>query len=254
MNLFDLTGKLALVTGSTRGLGLTYAEGLAAAGADIVVHGRRQDAAEAAAAAIAERYGVRTDTVLFDVADAAAAEAAIEDLVARVGVPDILVNNAGIQRRAPFHEMAVADWDDVIATNLSSVFYVSRIVARHMVPRGSGKIVNIGSVTSLLARQTIAPYTAAKGGVGLLSKAMAADLARYNIQVNTISPGYYRTEMNAALIADPVFDAWVCQETPAGRWGDPDELLGALVFLTSEASSYVSGQNIFVDGGMTSTV
>ncbi len=251
---FDLSGRLALVTGSTRGLGLTYAHGLAQAGADLVIHGRNADAAATVAADLAKQYGVRTETVLFDVADAGAAEAALEDVIARAGVPDILVNNAGVQRRAPFHEMAVADWDLVIATNLSSVFYVSRVVARHMVRRGSGKIVNIGSVTSLLARQTISPYTAAKGGVGLLTKAMAADLAKYDIQVNAISPGYYRTEMNAALIADPAFDAWVCQETPAGRWGDPEELVGALLFLCSGASSYVSGQNIFVDGGMTSTV
>jgi gluconate 5-dehydrogenase len=164
------------------------------------------------------------------------------------------VNNAGVQRRAPFHEFPVSDWDEVVATNLNGVFYVSRAISPGMVERGSGKIVNIGSVTSLLARQTVSAYTATKGAVAMLSKVMAADLTRYNIQVNTISPGYFRTDMNEALIANAEFDTWVRGRTPACRWGEPSELLGALLFLCSAASDFVSGQNIFVDGGMTSVL
>ncbi|GAA1650341.1 SDR family oxidoreductase [Microbacterium flavum] len=252
--LFDLSGRLALVTGSSRGLGQSLALGLAAAGARLIVHGRDAATVEASAALLEERTGSRPATVVFDVTDAAAVEAQVGALIERVGVPDILVNNAGIQRRAPIAEFAVSDWDDVIATNLSSVFYVSRFVAPAMTERGSGKIINIASVQSALARQTIAPYSASKGGVAQLSRGMAADLARHGIQVNTLSPGYFATEMNAALVADEAFTAWVTQRTPAGRWGDVEELRGPLVFLASAASDFVSGQNLFVDGGMTSVV
>ena len=252
--MFDLTGKTALVTGSSRGLGRSLALALAEAGADLVLHGRDETALAASADLVAETSGRRPVTVRFDVTDAAEVERAVGDLLATHGVPDILVNNAGVQRRAPFAEFPVADWDAVIASNLSSVFYVSRFVAPAMIERGAGKIVNIASVQSMLARQTIAPYSASKGGVAQLSRGMAADLARHNIQVNTLSPGYFATEMNAALVADPEFTAWVEQRTPAQRWGRPEELAGALLFLTSSASDFVSGQNIFVDGGMTSVV
>jgi gluconate 5-dehydrogenase len=249
-DLFDLTGSLALVTGSSRGLGRTLATGLARAGARVVLHGRDPEALGRTAAQVDGAVG----TVAFDVTDADAVRAGIDALVARYGVPDILVNNAGVQRRAPFAEFPTADWDTVLATNLSSAFYVSRALAPGMVERGSGKIVNIASVQSMLARQTIAPYSASKGGLVLLTKGMAADLARYGIQVNAISPGYFDTEMNQALVQDEAFTAWVEQRTPAHRWGDPEELVGTLVYLCSRASSYVSGQNIFVDGGMTSVV
>src|SRR5699024_8575992 len=168
--------------------------------------------------------------------------------------PDILVNNAGLQRRAPLYEFAPADWDEIVDVNLSSVFYVSRWIIPGMVERGAGKIVNIGSVQSLLARETIAPYSATKGAVAQLTKGMAADLARHNIQVNTISPGYFATDMNRALVDDPDFSNWLAQRTPARRWGAPEELSGALLFLCSEASSFISGQNLFVDGGMTAGV
>ncbi|QOC25096.1 SDR family oxidoreductase [Microbacterium hominis] len=252
--LFDLTGRLALVTGSSRGLGQSLAAGLADAGARVVVHGRDRATVDASADLLAERTGARAETVVFDVTDAAAVEAAIAELTARVGVPDILVNNAGIQRRAPFAEFSVSDWDDVIATNLSSAFYVSRFVAPGMIERGSGKIINIASVQSALARRTIAPYSASKGGIAQLTRGMAADLAGHGIQVNTLSPGYFATEMNAALVADAEFTAWVSQRTPAGRWGRVSELRGPLVFLASAASDFVSGQNLFVDGGMTAVV
>jgi len=253
-SLFDLTGRLALVTGSSRGLGRSLALALAEAGARVVVHGRdastlgeTQDLVEAAT-------GTRPATTAFDVTDAAAVEAAVAELVAEHGVPDVLVNNAGVQKRAPFTEFAVEDWDAVVATNLSSVFYVSRFVAPGMVERGSGKIINIASVQSMLARQTIAPYSATKGGVAQLSRGMAADLARHDVQVNTLSPGYFATEMNTALWQDETFDAWLRQRTPAERWGRVEELAGTLIYLASSASDFVSGQNIFVDGGMTSVV
>ncbi|MAP62938.1 MAG: gluconate 5-dehydrogenase [Microbacterium sp.] len=253
-DIFDVSGRLALVTGSTRGLGRSLATGLARAGAHVIVHGRHAEAAARAAAEITEESGAPAVSVAFDVTDAAGVEAGIAGMIAEHGVPDILVNNAGVQRRAPIEEFAVSDWDDIIAANLSGVFYVSRFVAPAMIERGSGKIVNVASVQSLLARQTIAPYSASKGGVAQLTKGMAADLARHGIQVNALSPGYFATEMNRDLVDDPAFSGWLTQRTPAQRWGDFAELDGALRFLVSDASSFVSGQNIFVDGGMTAVV
>ncbi|GAA2970622.1 gluconate 5-dehydrogenase [Microbacterium terrae] len=253
-DIFDISGRLAFVTGSTRGLGRSLAEGLARAGARVIVHGRDAAAAAATAAELSELSGRDAASVAFDVTDAAAVEAGVAEAIAAFGVPDILVNNAGVQRRAPIAEFAVADWDDIIAANLSGVFYVSRFVAPAMIERGTGKIVNVASVQSLLARQTIAPYSASKGGVAQLTKGMAADLARHGIQVNALSPGYFATEMNRDLVDDPAFSGWLTQRTPAQRWGDFSELDGALRFLVSDASSFVSGQNIFVDGGMTAVV
>ncbi|WP_203137895.1 SDR family oxidoreductase [Microbacterium sp. JZ31] len=253
-DVFDISGRLALVTGSSRGLGRTLALALAEAGARVVLHGRDRAALAGAADELETATGRRPATVAFDVADAAAVEEGIGGLIAEHGVPDILVNNAGIQRRAPFAEFRVEDWDAVIAANLSSAFYVSRFVTPGMVERGSGKIVNIASVQSRLARQTIAPYGASKGGIALLTQGMAADLARHGIQVNAISPGYFTTEMNRALVEDEAFTEWLVNRTPARRWGDVSELRGALLFLASDASSFVSGQNIFVDGGMTAVV
>ncbi|MGZ0710368.1 glucose 1-dehydrogenase (plasmid) [Coraliomargarita sp. W4R53] len=252
--LFDVTDRLALVTGSSRGLGRSLALALAREGARVIVHGRDAQAVESTRAE-AERLSRRPAvSVTFDVTDAAAVERGVAELLDDVGVPDILVNNAGVQRRAPFTEFSVSDWDDIIAANLNGVFYVSRFVAPAMVERGSGKIINVASVQSLLARQTIAPYSASKGGVVQLTKGMAADLARHGVQVNAISPGYFATEMNKALVDDPEFTAWLTARTPAQRWGNFAELDGALVFLASDASSFISGQNIFVDGGMTAVV
>ncbi|MCF9000150.1 glucose 1-dehydrogenase [Acinetobacter nectaris] len=252
--MFDLSNKLALVTGSSRGLGNTLASALASAGARVILHGRNSKSLDSAAIEWEKSHGIRPDTVLFDVQDAAGVEAAVNDLIEKFGTPDILVNNAGIQRRAPFSEFSISDWDDIIATNLSSVFYVSRFIVPHMMHRGSGKIINIASVQSELGRQTIAPYAASKGGVALLTRGMTADLARHNIQVNTLSPGYFATDMNSALVADKNFTTWLEQRTPAGRWGRPEELAGALVFLASSASDFITGQNLFVDGGMTAVV
>ncbi|MBZ5488134.1 SDR family oxidoreductase [Halomonas aquamarina] len=252
--LFNIRDRLALITGSSRGLGNALARGLAHQGARVILHGRDLALVKEEARTLAEETGTQVDAASFDVTDAKATQQALEALIAQHGVPDILVNNAGLQRRAPFNEFTPSDWDALVATNLSSLFYVSQVVTRAMSERGSGKVVNIGSVQSRLARETIAPYSATKGGVALLTQGMAADLARFNIQVNCISPGYFKTEMNTALWQDPAFNQWVEKRTPAQRWGHFDELVGTLVYLCSDASSFVSGQNIFVDGGMTSVV
>lgn len=254
VNPFDIKGKLALITGSSRGLGFALAQGLAEQGARVIIHGRNEETVNQAVQAIVEATGAEAFGVTFDVTRSDEVKTALTGLIETHGVPEILVNNAGLQRRAPFTEFDPADWDAVIATNLSSAFYVSNALGRHMAERGHGKIVNIGSVQSMLARQTIAPYSASKGGVAMLTKGMAADLARFNIQVNCISPGYFKTDMNTALWQDEAFNSWVENRTPAQRWGNVQELVGTLLYLCSDASSFVSGQNIFVDGGMTSVV
>lgn len=253
-NVFNIKGKLALVTGSSRGLGQELAVGLASAGARVILHGRDAEALATAQRRISGLTGNDTPTVSFDVTNVESVTKGIEDLLSEHGVPDILVNNAGIQRRAPFNEFSPSDWDDIVAANLSSAFYVSRQVTPGMAARGSGKVINIGSVQSQLGRQTIAPYGATKGGLVMLTKGMAADLSRFNIQVNAISPGYFATEMNRALVEDESFNSWVINRTPAMRWGKLDELVGTLIYLSSDASSFVTGQNIFVDGGMTAVV
>ncbi|MGF3056722.1 glucose 1-dehydrogenase [Microbacterium sp. YY-01] len=253
-SLFDITGRLALVTGSSRGIGQTFARVLAEAGARVILHGRDQQALQVAQEQIQAVSQHPVAVIRCDVTDATQTARVLGDTVAEHGVPDILVNNAGLQRRAPIQDFAADDWDLIVASNLSSAFYVSRPLLPGMVERGSGKIINIASVQSHLARQTIAPYSATKGGVAQLTKGMAADLARHGVQVNALSPGYFATEMNTALVDDPEFSAWVAQRTPAGRWGSLDELAGALLFLASDASSFVSGQNLFVDGGMTAVV
>jgi len=253
-DLFDLTGRLALVTGSSRGLGRSLALALAQAGASVVLHGRDEAALAESRRQIDEAGGAVVASVSFDVRDPADVEAAVGRLIAEHGVPDILVNNAGMQRRAPFVAFPVEDWEAIIASNLSSAFYVSRFVTPGMVDRGSGKVINVGSVQSHLGRPTIAPYSASKGGVVMLTKGMAADLTRYNIQVNALSPGYFATDMNRDLVEDAEFTSWLEHRTPAGRWGEFTELWGALLFLASDASSFVSGQNLLVDGGMTAVV
>jgi len=248
-SLFDLTGRTALVTGSSRGLGRAMAEGLAAAGAAVVLNG--SDAGRLAAAAAELRARGRTvHEAPFDVTDEAAVAAAFERLDQDGIAVDILVNNAGIQLRRPMVELATDDWRRVIETNLTSAFVVGREAAKRMIPRGRGKVINIGSLTSELARATVAPYTVAKGGIKMLTRAMAAEWAEHGIQANAIGPGYMLTDMNQALIDNPVFDAWVKGRTPSRRWGKPGELIGTAVFLASEASDYVNGQIIYVDGGM----
>ncbi len=249
MQLFDLSGRTALVTGSSRGLGLAMAEGLAQAGAAVVLNG--SDAGRLADAAVKLRgAGHAVHHARFDVTDEAAVTAAFAALDAQGIAVDILVNNAGIQFRRPMLELDTADWRRVIETNLTSAFVIGREAARRMVPRGRGKIINIGSLTSALARATVAPYTVAKGGIKMLTQAMAAEWAAHGIQANAIGPGYMLTDMNQALVDDPAFNAWVVGRTPARRWGRPEELVGAAVFLASAASDYVNGQIIYVDGGM----
>ncbi len=252
--IFDLTGKTALVTGSSRGIGLTLAVGLGRAGASVVLHGRDRRKVDAAAVEFASAVGVEARTVTFDVTVQAQVDDAIAVLEEETGALDILVNNAGIQRRTPFTDFALADWNDLVATNLTSAFLVGQRVSRGMVDRGSGKIVNIGSVQSSLGRPGIAPYTATKGGIAMLTKGMCADLAPSGIQVNCLAPGYIATELTRELVDDEAFSAWVRQRTPAGRWGAVDDLIGTLVFLSSTASDFVNGQVIYVDGGMTAVV
>jgi gluconate 5-dehydrogenase len=247
--LFNLAGRTALVTGSSRGLGRAIATGLAEAGAAVVLNGA--DARRLASATSELRAAGHTvHESRFDVTNEAEILTAFANLDAQGVAIDILVNNAGIQHRCPMVELDTADWRRVIETNLTSAFVIGREAAKRMIPRGHGKIINIGSLTSDAARATVAPYTVAKGGIKMLTRAMTAEWAAQGIQANAIGPGYMLTEMNQALVDDPSFNAWVIGRTPARRWGKPEELIGTAVFLASAASDYVNGQLIYVDGGM----
>lgn len=252
-SLFNLDGRIALVTGSSQGIGFSIAKGLAQAGAHVVLNGRDAEKLGAARDKIAA-LGHTCHISAFDVTSGRDVAAAVQVIEEKVGPIDILVNNAGMQKRGPFVDYDHQDWDQVVATNLTSVFYVAQAVAKRMVPRGRGKIINIGSVMSELGRPTIAPYTATKGAVKMLTRALAAELGKNNIQVNAIGPGYFATELNKALIENVDFNNWVKSRTPAGRWGETDELIGAAVFLASPASDYVNGHLLMVDGGMTAVV
>jgi len=248
-SLFDLSGKTALVTGSSRGLGRAIAEGFAKAGARLIINGTDPARTEAAAGEF-RSHGYQAQACAFDVTDEAGIVQAFERLDAD-GVPvDILVNNAGIQHRKPLVEFTTAEWRKVIETNLTSAFVIGREAAKRMIPRGRGKIINIGSLGSELARPTIAPYTTAKGGIRNLTRAMAVEWAQHGIQANAIGPGYMLTDLNQALVSNPDFQSWLMSRVPAKRWGNPDELVGAAIFLASDASTYVNGQTIYVDGGM----
>jgi gluconate 5-dehydrogenase len=249
----DLHDRIALVTGSSRGIGLALARALGQAGATVVLNARHGDALQAAAATLASE-GLSVHVSSFDVCDAEAVEAAVATIESSLGPIDVLVNNAGIQRRAPLLEFPLADFRELIEVNLVSAFVVGKAVAQFMAQRGRGKIINICSVQSELGRPSIAPYTATKGGLKLLTRGMCADLGPLGIQVNALAPGYFATELTAALVADPTFSQWVEKRTPAGRWGNVDELGGAVVFFASDASSFVNGQILYVDGGMTAVV
>ncbi|MCK1814623.1 SDR family oxidoreductase [Streptomyces sp. XM4011] len=252
--LFDVTGKVALVTGSSRGIGRALATGLLEAGCTVVLNGRDAATLEATRAELAGTYGDAVLAEPFDVTDSAAVASAVARIEERAGAIDILVNNTGAQRRAPFTDFTDEDWQGLLDTNLTSAFLVGREVARRMVPRGQGKIINICSLQSEAVRPGIAPYSATKGGLKMLTKGMCADLGPSGIQVNGIGPGYFDTELTSALVADEEFSAWVRKRTPAGRWGQTQDLVGALLFLASPASDFVNGQLLYVDGGMLSVL
>lgn len=250
IELFDLGGKTALITGSSQGIGLTLAEGLMQAGAAVILNGRDQTKLKQAASLLRESGGT-VHELAFDVTDHTASRESVDHAEKTYGAIDILVNNAGMQHRGPLEEFDPVMFEKLLHTNISSVFNVGQAVATHMISRGAGKIVNIASVQTALARIGIAPYTATKGAVGNLTKGMATDWAQYGIQINAIAPGYFDTPLNAALVADGKFSAWLEQRTPARRWGQLPELVGACIFLSSEASTFVNGHVLYVDGGMT---
>ncbi|MFD2055833.1 SDR family oxidoreductase [Mesorhizobium calcicola] len=248
-NLFNLGGRTALVTGSSQGIGFALAKGLAEAGARVVLNGRDEAKLTVAAGQIPGAA-----TLAFDATDHDAVRAAIDAFEQASEPIDVLVNNAGMQFRTPLEDFPADAFERLLQTNVASVFHVGQAVARHMIKRGRGKIINIASVQTALARPGIAPYTATKGAVGNLTKGMATDWARHGLQCNAIAPGYFDTPLNAALVADPAFSAWLEKRTPAGRWGKVEELVGACVFLASDASSFVNGHILYVDGGITASI
>jgi gluconate 5-dehydrogenase len=250
---FDLTGRLALVTGSSAGIGLALARGLASAGATVVLNGRGAEKLEQAAASL-RTEGLRVHHRAFDVTSSEATRAGMDDIERSIGPLDILVNNAGMQRRGPLDQFAEADWHEIMRTNVDSVFHASKAAAVHMIPRGRGKIINICSVQSELGRPNIAPYTASKGAVKMLTKGMAIDWGPHGLQVNGIGPGYFRTELTQALVDNAEFTQWLVNRTPSRRWGNVEDLAGAAVFLASDASRFVNGHILYVDGGVTATL
>jgi gluconate 5-dehydrogenase len=253
LSLFDLGGRTALITGSSQGIGLAIARGLAAAGARVVVNGRDADRL-AHAVDVLKGEGHAAAAAAFDVTDGEATRQGVARIERDIGPLTILVNNAGIQRRAPLEEYREETWHEIIKANLDSVFLVGQAVARHMIARGYGKIINICSVQSELGRPGIAPYAATKGGVKMLTKGMAIDWGKHGIRVNGLGPGYFQTELNAALVADATFSAWLKGHTPLQRWGQVEELAGAAIYLSAAASDFVTGHILYVDGGITSTL
>lgn len=250
--LFDLTGRRALVTGSSMGIGLALARGLAQHGASVVLNARNAARLDEAAKTL-RAEGHEVATAAFDVTDNDAVTAAIAQIEAQAPL-DILINNAGIQHRAPLEDFPEERWDALFSTNVKSAFLVGQAVARPMIARGRGRIINIASVQSELARPGIAPYTATKGAIRNLTRGMATDWAKHGLQVNAIAPGYFKTPLNQALVDDPAFSEWLAKRTPAGRWGNVEELVGAAVFLSSDAASFVNGHTLFVDGGITASL
>lgn len=251
--LFDLTGKIALITGSSQGIGFGIARGLGQAGGTIILNGRDEGKLNRAVSALSQE-AFKAFGYSFDVTDSSQIDQRISTIEREVGPIDILVNNAGIQRRGSLETIEESVWREVIETNLTAVFLISKRVVKGMIDRRFGKIINICSLMSEISRPTIAPYTASKGGMKMLTKAMAVEWAKYNIQVNGIGPGFIVTEMNKALLEDQKFDAMVRSRTPAGRWGQPSDLAGAAIFLASPASDYITGQIIYLEGGILSAL
>jgi len=250
---FRLNGRRALITGSSGGIGLALARALGQAGAAVILNGRNADKLQAAAQLL-RAEGLSVSTAGFDVTDADAVRQGIDAIEKDVGSIDILVNNAGMQIRGPLQDYADTDWHTLMRTNLDSVYFVGKTVAQKMIPRGCGKIINICSVQSELGRPGIAPYTASKGAVKMLTKGMAIDWGQFGITVNGLGPGYFKTELTEKLVADPAFTGWLVGRTPSRRWGDVEDLGGAAVFLASEASCFVNGHILYVDGGVTATL
>ena len=253
LKLFDLTGKRALVTGSSQGIGLAIAEGLGAAGAEVILNGRDRKKLDGATAQLKAK-GFKVHGLDFDVTSQESVAAAIAKIEADIGPIDILFNNAGMQFRTPLEDFPPDKFRELMRVNVESAFLTGQAVARHMIKRGRGKIINICSVQSELGRPGIAPYTATKGAIKMLTKGMCADWAKHGIQVNAIGPGYFKTPLNQALVDNPEFSSWLEKRTPAGRWGDVGELVGAAIFLASDASSFVNGHILYVDGGITSVL
>ncbi len=253
LEMFSLNGSRALITGSSQGIGFALARGLAGAGAEIILNGR-DSTKLAEAKTILEGEGTKVHVLAFDVTDHEQVKVAVNGFEEEHGAINILINNAGMQHRGALEEFPADAFERLLQTNIASVFHVGQAVARHMIGRGQGKIINIASVQTLLARPGIAPYTATKGAVGNLTKGMATDWAQHGLNCNAIAPGYFDTPLNAALVADPEFSTWLAKRTPARRWGNVDELVGAAVFLSSAASSFVNGHTLYVDGGITASL
>ena len=252
LKLFDLNGKTALITGSSQGIGYALANGLAEAGSDIILNGRNIKKLKQSVESINTKQMIFQ--LCFDATDYEQVRQSIDKFEKEIRPIDILINNAGMQFRTPLEDFPPEKFEELFKTNVSSVFNVSQVVAKHMIKRGKGKIINIASVQTSLARPGIAPYTASKGAVGNITKGMATDWAKYGIQCNAIAPGYFDTPLNAALVSDNEFTAWLKKRTPAGRWGEVHELVGAGIFLSSEASNFVNGHTLYVDGGITSSL
>ena len=253
LKTFDLSGRIALLTGSSAGIGFALARGLAGAGATVILNARGEDKLVRAAAKLREE-GATVHAAAFDVTSGQAVAAAIERIERDIGAIDILVNNAGMQRRAPLEQFPEDQWHELMRTNVDSVFLVGQAVARHMMARRRGKIINVCSVQSELGRPNIAPYTASKGAVKMLTKGMAIDWGPYGIQVNGLGPGYFKTELTQALVDNPEFSGWLINRTPSRRWGDVEDLVGAAVFLAGDASNFVNGHILYVDGGVTASL
>ena len=252
LSSFDLSGRRALITGSSAGIGLALAQGLAQAGATVILNGRSNDKLQQCASNL-RAQGLSVEVEVFDVTSRAAVRAGVAAAEAR-GALDIVINNAGMQRRGPLEHYSEDDWDALMRTNLDSVFHVSQAAAQFMITRRRGKIINICSVQSELGRPGIAPYAATKGAVKMLTKGMAIDWGPHGLQVNGLGPGYFKTELNQALVDNPEFSQWLINRTPSRRWGELQDLVGGAIFLASDASNFVNGHILYIDGGVTATL